>query len=239
MHRSFPALLALATLAAAGCGFSVDWDGPAIAGSGISKSETRTLPSFDAIDLSGDFDVFVEVGPPRSLVVTGDDNLLPLVRTEVRNGTLHIDREQDFRSHRDVKIEISVESLRGFRSGGSSDVVVRNVRARAFDVGVSGSSELTASGEFGDLDASISGSGEIRMEGTADEIEASVSGSGELDLREVAARTARIGVSGSGDATVNVRERLEASVSGSGDVRYVGRPAVERDLSGSGSVEPL
>lgn len=239
MHRRFAALLALATLTAPGCSISVDWDGPAVAGSGVSKSETRTLPSFDAIDLSGDFDVVVDVGRPRSILVTGDDNLLPLVITEVRNGTLHIDREQDYRSHRDVKIEISVESLRGFHSGGSSDVVVRNVRASAFDVGVSGSSELTADGEFGDLDASISGSGEIRMEGTADEIEASVSGSGDLDLRKVAARTARIGVSGSGSATVDVSERLEANVSGSGDVRYAGRPSVQGEVSGSGSVEPL
>lgn len=238
MLRPSAPLFALVFLAS-GCGISVDWDGPAVAGSGVSTTETRPVAAFDRIDLSGDFDVVVDVGRTRSVVITGEDNLVPLVRTEVRNGTLHIEREQDFRTHQDIRIEISVERLRGLHSGGSSDVDVRNVRSTAFDISVSGSSELSASGDFGDLDASIGGSGEIRMEGTADEIEASVSGSGEMDLLDLAARTARIGVSGSGAATVNVSERLDANVSGSGDVRYAGRPAVRGDVSGSGAVEPL
>lgn len=239
MLQRYAPLFALACLALAGCGINIDWDGPAVAGSGISTTESRSMPAFDRIDLSGEYDVVVEVGQPRSLTITGDDNLLPLVRTEVRGGTLHIDRKEDFRTHRNIRIEISVERLEGFRSGGSSEVVVRNVKSSAFDVGVSGSSELTANGDFGDLRASISGSGEIRMEGTADEIEASVSGSGDLDLLDVAARTANIGVSGSGGATLNVRERLEANVSGSGDVRYAGRPSVRGEVSGSGRVEPI
>lgn len=239
MHLRPFALLFVPALLAAGCGISVDWDGPAVAGSGVSTSETRPVAAFDAIDLSGNFDVVVEAGRTRSVVITGEDNLVPLVRTEVRNGTLHIDRERDFRTHQDIRIAISVERLHGLLSGGSSDVVVRNVRSPAFDLGVSGSSELTANGEFGDLDISLAGSGEIRMDGTADDIDASVSGSGEMDLLELAARTARIGVSGSGKVTVNVSERLEANVSGSGGVRYAGRPAVRGDVSGSGSVEPL
>jgi hypothetical protein len=239
MLRFHVLLCALACLALAGCGITIDWDGPAVAGSGISTTESRSLPAFDRIDLSGEYDVVVEVGRPRSLTITGDDNLLSLVQTEVRGGTLHIDKKQDYRTHREIRIEISVERLEGFHSGGSSEVVVRNIRSSSFDVGVSGSSELTADGDFGDLRASISGSGEIRMEGTADEIDASVSGSGELDLLDVAARTAHIGVSGSGGATLNVSERLEANVSGSGDVRYAGRPSVRGDVSGSGRVEPL
>jgi len=239
MLRLCALMTALALVPLSGCGISVDWDGPAIAGSGVTTTDRRSMPAFDRIDLSGEFDVVVDVGRPRSVAITGDDNLVPLVRAEVRNGTLHIDREKDFRSRRDIRIEIGVESLNGLHSGGSSDVTVRNVRSPAFDLGVSGSSDLFASGEFGDLDASISGSGEIHLDGSADEIEGSVSGSGELDMLQVSARTARIDVSGSGEASVNVSERLEANVSGSGDVRYAGRPAVQGDVSGSGSVEPI
>jgi hypothetical protein len=77
------------------------------------------------------------------------------------------------------------------------------------------------------------------MDGTARAIEGDVSGSGELDLLQVRARTARIHVSGSGDAAVQVSERLDASVSGSGGVRYAGRPEVHADISGSGSVDRI
>ncbi|HYO47148.1 MAG TPA: head GIN domain-containing protein, partial [Gemmatimonadota bacterium] len=171
--------------------------------------------------------------------LAGDDNLLPLVRTEVRNGTLHIESDEDLEPREEIRIEIGIEALNGVHSAGSSDVAVRDVRSQAFDVTVSGSSELTASGEFGDLTTSLAGSGEIQMDGTADAIEASISGSGELDLLQVRARTARIDVSGSGDVGVQVSERLDASVSGSGEVRYAGRPQVTADVSGSGSVERI
>ena len=197
------------------------------------------MPAFDHVDISGGYDVVVRVGGTRSVSLEGDDNLLPLIRTEVRSGTLHIESTQNLRPRDGIRIEIGIETLRGIHSGGSSQVAVRDVRSPAFDASVSGSSELAAHGDFGDLSTSISGSGEIRMEGTADEIEGDVSGSGELDLVDVRARRARIDVSGSGGATVNVSERLDASVSGSGDVHYVGRPTVEADVSGSGSVERI
>ena len=236
-----PLLSALLTATSVlGCGLSFDWDGPSVAGSGVTTSQNRSVPAFDRIDIGGEYEVAVRVGATRSVVLHGDDNLLPLVRTEVRNGTLYIESDEDLRPRDEIRIEIGVETLNAIQSGGSSDVAVRDVRSSAFDVGVSGSSELTANGEFGDLSASISGSGEIHMNGTADAIDGDVSGSGELDLLQVrGARTARIDVSGSGDATLQVSDRLDASVSGSGDVRYRGRPRVAADVSGSGSVERI
>lgn len=234
-----PLLIPLTLLPLTACGISIDFDGPAVAGSGVSTTAARTVPAFDRVDIGGEYDVVVRVGGPRSVSLTGDDNLLPLVRTEVRSGTLHIDSTDDLRPRDGIRIEIGVETLRGIHSGGSSEVAVRDVRSPAFDASVSGSSVLAASGEFGDLSTSISGSGRIRMQGTADEIEGDVSGSGDLDLLEVRGRRARIDVSGSGGATVNVSERLDANVSGSGGVHYAGRPTVAADVSGSGSVERI
>jgi hypothetical protein len=234
-----PLLLPLTLIPLTACGVSINLDGPSVAGSGVVTTETRTVPAFERVDVGGEYDVVVRVGATRSVVIAGDDNLLPLIRTEVREGTLHIESEEDLRPRDGIRIEIGIESLRGIHSGGSSDVAVRDVRSPAFDASVSGSSELSADGAFGDLSASISGSGEIHMDGTANAIDGQVSGSGELDLLEVRARSARVEVSGSGGATVNVSERLDAHVSGSGDVRYAGRPAVNADVSGSGSVERI
>ena len=170
MLRALPPVL-IAALAAFGCGISVDWGGPAMAGSGVRTSVGRTVAAFDRVDIGGEYDVVIRVGAAPSVVLEGDDNLLPLIRTEVRNGTLHIDAEEDLRSREPIRISIGVATLNGVHSGGSSDVAVRDVRTEAFDASVSGSSELTANGDFGNLAASISGSGEIHMSGTADGID--------------------------------------------------------------------
>lgn len=238
MSRFFASAL-MAAMPALGCGISVDWDGPAVVGSGVRTSISRTVATFDRVDIGGEYDVVIRVGAAPSVVLEGDDNLLPLIRTEVRGGTLHIDAEENLRSREPIRIAIGVAALNAVHSGGSSDIAVRDVRSEAFEASVSGSSDLTANGDFGALSASISGSGEIHMTGTADAIDGHVTGSGEMDLLEVRARSARVEVSGSGGATVQVSERLDAKVSGSGDVRYRGQPVVQADVSGSGDVERI
>lgn len=232
------ALATLAPLAVAACGLPVDWYGSEVAGSGTVTTETRRITGYDRIEIGGEFDVTVTQGGAPSLTLTGDDNLLPLVRTEVQDGTLIVEEEEDFHSSEGIEIAISAPSLRGISASGSSEVRVTGVRASEFQASVSGSSEMAAEGAFGDLAASVSGSGEIWMKGTAETIDASVSGSGEMDLSGVPARSANVRVSGSGDVHVFVTEALNASVSGSGDVLYGGNPRVSEEVSGSGSVRP-
>src|SRR5262249_46494905 len=80
----FAVLLAL--LAVAGCNGD---DSGTIKGSGISKTESRPVEKFTAIEL----DVGrlpVEQSGTESLTVTADDNLLALFTTEVKGGTLHL-----------------------------------------------------------------------------------------------------------------------------------------------------
>ena len=234
----FRAAVAAATVSAASA-CMVIVDGAGLDGSGRISSESRDVSGFDRIAVEDEFDVEVTVGPAASLSLTADDNLLPHVRTVVRNGTLHLETERELDPTDEIRIRVTVPALRGLSASGSSAIRASGVRSATFDTSVSGSADLRADGDFGALEASISGSGSIRLQGTAQSVEASVSGSGDLDLAQVPSRTATVRVSGSGDAAVHATETLDATVSGSGDVRYVGSPRVETQISGSGSVRPV
>ncbi len=229
--RALPSLLAIAALGCVSFGDGLD-------GSGRVVTVSRTATGFDRVAVGGSFDVDVTVGNAYSVRITGDDNLLPYVRTEVRGRTLEIESSRNLDPTTTLRVAVSTPALVSLASSGSSDVRASGVRANAFDASVSGSSDLAAAGDFGDLDASVSGSGSVRLQGTAGAVNATVSGSGDLDLAQVAARSARVRVSGSGDAVVHASEALSASVSGSGDVRYLGAPRVESSVSGSGTVRP-
>jgi hypothetical protein len=228
------ALVAVVVAVVSAC-MGIDFE-PGLDGSGVAKSETRDVSGFDRVAVEDDFVVEVTVGPAASLSLTGDDNLLPHVRTEVRGGTLHVEDARELDPTETIRVRITIPMLRGLASSGSSGVRATGIRSDAFGASVSGSGEMVADGDFGDLDVTISGSGMIRLQGTADEIDGSVSGSADLDLARVAARRATVRVSGSGDVVVQVTESLDAEVSGSGDVRYLGTPRVEARTSGSGSV---
>src|SRR5215210_7220442 len=61
--------------------------GTRIKGSGVVRSETRNAGGFDAVDVSGVFQVEVTAGKDFSVEVRADENLLPYIRTEVEEGT--------------------------------------------------------------------------------------------------------------------------------------------------------
>ena len=61
-----------------------------VRGSGVRKTEKRDLPSFTAIETIGAFEVQVNCQKPASFEIEADDNILPLIQTEVRNGVLRV-----------------------------------------------------------------------------------------------------------------------------------------------------
>src|SRR5438876_8831238 len=80
-------LLAVATLA--GCDVGSDCSGKdCVKGSGKVVTQTRQVGTFTAIRLDSIGDLTVEPAGTNSLTVTTDDNLQPIVTSEVKDGTL-------------------------------------------------------------------------------------------------------------------------------------------------------
>ena len=230
--RTIPGLaLAACALLLPACVFVVDGDGhfhrnyhvhegggDTIDGSGVSKTETRTVTDFHRIAVDGCADLSVQVGGATSVAVTGDDNLVGFVTTEVRDGSLVIGMKSgSYSTHVNLRVAITTPGLDALSIRGSSDAEVSGIAGGSFS-------------------AEIKGSGDVRASGKVDRLDAVIAGSGDLHLDGLEAREANVGVSGSGDVEVWTTESLVASVSGSGDVRYRGDPKVTKSVAGSGSV---
>lgn len=233
--------------------------GRGIAGSGQEASEPREVGAFDRIDVAGQTDVTVEPGD-TSVTVRGDDNLLSDVLTEVNDDTLEIRERSPLLPRAGLVVEVTTSHLNGAALQGSGDMVARDVAgdtfnatvagsggldidgaaSKAFTATINGSGWLDVNGFTGEtFSANVSGSGGVRASGQVGHLDVTVSGSGDAQLQDLAARRATVDVTGSGGATVQVSETLDASSSGSGDVVYSGNPRnVQEQTSGSGDVRP-
>ena len=83
------ARIALAIAAAAllgGC--FVGWDSDAVKGSGNKIEQARDLPNFEKIVLTGAAKLEVQAGASQKVVIEADDNIVPLIETEVQGGVL-------------------------------------------------------------------------------------------------------------------------------------------------------
>jgi hypothetical protein len=194
--------------------------GPTIKGSGILKTESRTLAPFTAIRLDSPANVVIDRTGTQTLSLTADDNLLAFFTSEVRDGTLYLGvaKDKSFQAKSAV-FRITMADLRAIEIRGSGDVEADHL-------------------DGGTLSVGIAGSGDARLAGRADELTLSIKGSGDIDATRLTAKHAKVIVSGSGDVAVNASDTLDVRLSGSGDVRYLGSPKVTKDVRGSGSVKP-
>ena len=194
--------------------------GTPVIGSGRIVTQARPLGTFMAVELRGAADVTVRVGPASSVSVTTDDNLQPLLRTEVRRGgVLVLDSTRSYRTRQTPRITITVPQLTAFAVKGSGDAKIS---------GMNGDS----------LALAVSGSGDIQAQGRTRDLAIAVSGAGDIDAGGLASNSAAVVISGSGDAVVRTSGALTGVVRGSGDLRYIGNPrAVTVQVGGSGSVK--
>ena len=189
-----------------------------IPGSGVSATQNRAVGDFHAVSASGTSDVNITIGDETSVTVTGDDNLLEMIHTEVVDG----------------KLKIWTEGIYSPRIGLSVDVVVPSVD----EIGISGTSDVVATGIEGDaLKVSISGTGDLQATGEVNELVVSLSGTGEAMLKSLKAKSVKVRASGTGGATVFASESVDARASGTADIKVHGKPAdIDQKTSGVGTI---
>jgi len=200
------------------------WYFASVQGSGVAKTEAREAHGFSAISFTGVGRVVVEQGSTESLTVTADDNILPLLETQVNDGTLVISVKSNkifdagFHPKTPIEFKIVVKDLTkiALTGAGNADVVKLQTER---------------------LDANMTGVGNLALRGSADHLNVTLSGAGTFQGEDFAAKTANVTCSGVGNAVVNVSEKLDASVSGVGSIEYVGDPRVTEKVSGLGHVK--
>lgn len=124
------------------------------------------------------------------------------------------------------------------RLTGSGDLRMGNLDADTLDVRLTGSGDI-AMGELqaNTLEVDMTGSGGLDIDGGQVERQSvNATGSGDYGARYLESVEADVKLTGSGSATIQVEEYLNASTSGSGDVRYAGNPTVDQSATGSGDV---
>jgi putative autotransporter adhesin-like protein len=190
-----------------------------IRGSGTMKTEPRAVGGFTAVDLSGSGHLTIEQTGTESLTIEAEDNILPLLTSDVSNGTLRLGVKDNTSvlPTKTINYRLTVRDLKNLIVSGSGEVTAASITASKFTV-------------------TLSGSGSITLGGTADSQAVTISGSGRYDATKLVSKSAVIDISGNGTAVVMPGDTLDATIGGSGSVEYIGNPSVSQNISGSGSI---
>jgi hypothetical protein len=212
---SFKIVALSISLIAAGCHYRIHDE---VSGSGLRQTQKRSVLAFTSISTEGSFDIEVVCQQPVSLEIEGDDNILPLVTTEVSNNVLRIRNLRSYSTNDSIKLKISVPNLDGLSASGAGKIEISGLKNDKFEIDASGAPTIRVSGETKTVDIDTSGAGKI-------------------DTHKLRAAKAIVDSKGVSRVEVYAAEQLDVTVSGPSHVIYEGDAQVNKTVHGPGSVE--
>jgi hypothetical protein len=192
-------------------------------GSGVVTTEQRAAASFEEIE-TRQVNVRVVVDPTattKSLEVTGDDNLVPMVRTRNDGNRLVIDlnKGEDIDPHAGLTVIVRTPKLTYIKAEQRAHVDATLDGPGTLKLDANSESSITGHGKVARLNVNVTGSAKIRA-------------------RDLVAKDVDLEASGSSDAEVCATDSLVADIGGNADASYYCSPKhVERDVGGGGSLE--
>lgn len=223
MRRMSGVGVTMALLGFAGCTLTLDVDvppdGAVVVGSGTVVKDVRPVGGFHGVLVDGGIHVRITRTGRERVELTGDDNLLPHVRTDVRDGLLRVGPVPgvELRPTGNLLVVVEAGAVDRIDSSGASALDVDVGAVRALVVSLSGATTMTA-------------------KGSSDRLHLVLSGASVFHGADFCADSADVIASGASSVLVGVKNRLRAWVSGASSVRYIGNPDVESSVSGASSI---
>jgi hypothetical protein len=163
--------------------------------------------------------IHVRKNEEQSLSLTGDDNILPLIQTEVKNKILVISADESISTQKGITLDVFLPAIEVLEITGTGDVKAEGLKEKKLKIIQTGTGNITGSG-------------------TVDLLGINNRGAGSVNLKEVNSKNCSIQLTGSGTVTVTVKDSLYAQITGSGNIEYFGKPKVlSSDVTGTGTIK--
>ena len=101
-------------------------------GSGKRQTEKREVAAFTSINAQGAFNINVVCQKDLSLEIEGDDNVLPLVSSEVSGNDLHLTNKQNYSVNEPITFTITVPNLEAVSVNGAGKIEISGMNNEKF-----------------------------------------------------------------------------------------------------------
>jgi hypothetical protein len=189
-----------------------------VQGSGKREVQKREVQPFTSITTEGVFNIQVVCQKPQSLAVEADDNILPLVSTEVTNNVLRIKNVKGYSATEPVAITIAIPSIDGLSVSGAGKIDITGLKNEKFEIDSNGAPQ-------------------IKVSGITKVIDINTNGAAKIDTHNLHASKGVVDSKGVSKIDVDVTEQLDVTISGPSTVTYEGDPTINKTIHGPGKLE--
>ena len=195
-----------------------------VVGSGKNGiTEKRDVSGFSAIDASSMFTIIVTKGDVESLTITADEELMPALKSEVKNGVLKLyykeNKQNRRKQYKSPEVHITMKQLQNVDLSGNCRLTVNGVfEPKKFVAEVSGVSSLKLEINASEMTIDASGASKINLQGKTTNANIDASGSSMMQL-DLQATKADVDVSGASSISLSGKaDRASFDASGASKI---------------------
>lgn len=211
------------------------------------------LPEFKSIYVNSNYTVYLKQTNKQEVSVEALTEIFSVSDIKVVDGVLMINIERkpeapnkslwakidDIKLNPTMKLYVTMKNIEELQVNGGGKIIAENSLATGnlkLAVNGNGTMDVDVKGDL--ISAEVTGSGSIALRGYATSLDALISGAGTINAFNCPMDNAKVKVSGSGIAELNVTNTIDALVAGSGLVKHKGNTRnAQKKIYGSGSVD--
>ena len=196
--------------------------------------------SFTRVSVQQSITLYVSQGKTEGITVEADDNIIPYIKTEIKNGQLNIflDPEVIVRGYTAMNVSVSMPVITDVnvaaagRLKGSSPFIVNKL-----EIVASGAGNVTLEVKGSKVDVEASGAARLELKGEVEHFDLEMSSASILKAWDLHVKDCDAEISGAAKAEVSISGQLEAEISSAGILIYDGNPQImKQNVTGRGTL---
>lgn len=207
---------------------------------GSTLAQTRAVPAFHAIKLSGGIELTLTAGAPQRVAVSTEPaELAQYLTTTVEEGTLVLRFEYPHGNARGqhLRVAVTADQLTALTAGGGAAVTARGAfAAPTFVLDAASGSAVRADLTTSDLTVRQHGGSVVTLNGQAAKLLLDVNGGSVFSGSDLATTTCQAQANGGSIMRLHTKDSLTATADGGSTIKYHGSPQVTKQANGGSTI---
>ncbi len=209
----------------------------ALVGNGTMISQKRNINApFDKIEVQQGIHLYVEMNAQYGIHVNADENIIDTIRTEIKEGTLHISVKPSFRLSGNKNVHVKLPKLASLKASSGSFITSTNtLTSPVLTINTSSGSTANLTINTQKLTVTTSSGSQISLNGTAITNQLKTSSGSTANLENLETEKTTIKSNSGSVIKVFATKELAVNASSGSSIQYKGSPQLKQINTSSGA----
>lgn len=213
-----------------------------VKGNGNVMERERRLPEFDRIEISGNIDAtLLNNDFQKKIMLTGDMNLQPLIKSRVENGTLYLTYNNNIvilSQTEPLTVRIPTKKIKEIvLKEGAKLTNLGAIETLQLKIVIKDNSVADLRLKTDEVIIDLDNDAELKLNGSANILKIKHNGSKDFDAKELSNFYTEIEIDNSGSIYSNTVNGIDGTINGSGNLYYRATKTINVTENGTGKIE--